>query len=547
MSHTDATFLEYVMGGRPLLWIETPEEVRAIRTYVADLAKCKEAYDVYIWDCADGVRPFSLTTGYGKPVLWSPSKDEPPSPLTHPGMALAWMEQDAGRTLTLQDANGNDQKVLGNCVVFFKDLHPFLDMEHAPQNAVPVIRKIRNLCYASPLPFKACGKVIAILSPLVRIPQELSKEIVVVPFQLPDRDGQKVILKRTCEDTGAPYPTKDEESLLDALLGMTDIEAEDALSLSLIKEKHFDPKIIRTEKSNIIKKDGILEVVETDLTLDDIGGLEVLKQTLIDWKGCFGEKARKFGLRPPRGLFLGGIAGCGKSLTSKCVSSAWGRPLLRLDLGAVFDKYVGNSEGKIRQVFATAEAMAPCVLWIDEIEKSLTGDHEVTKRVKSTMLTWMQEHTADVFMVATANEVNLLDAALLRRFNYVFWVDLPDDNQRAEIVRIQLKRKGRKPDLFDKGMDKLVKLSDGFNGSDIEDWVEKALLHAFNRESEEVAVEDMVATADDVTKITELNKEEITAAREWASSHQAKPASNAFSKPIEEAAQLLANRKIVKG
>lgn len=530
-------FLDYVMAGYPLLWVESPEELRAIQSYATDLAKCKEQYDIYSWDCADGVRKYEHGKGFGAPIKWAQPGADEPTPLNHPLVALDWFDKEAGRKLSVKDGAGNSQTILGNCVVFFKDFHPFVDMDKAPNNAVPVIRKIRNLI----APFKGCGKVIVALSPVVNVPTEISKEITVVPFSLPDREGLRHVLTKVCEDTGAPQP-KEDEALIDAALGMTSFEAENAFSVSLIREKRFDAKVIRTEKAGIIRKDKILEVVDTDLTMEDIGGLEVLKQTLVDWKDCFSQKARDFGLRPPRGLFLGGIAGCGKSLTCKCVSSAWGRPLLRLDLGAVFDKWVGNSEGKIRQVFATAEAMAPCVLWIDEIEKSLTGDHEVTKRVKSTMLTWMQEHTADVFMVATANEVHLLDAALLRRFNYVFWVDLPDSVQRADIIRIQLKRKGRKADLFDKGIVELVKLSEGFNGSGIEDWVEKALLRAFNRKADDVAIEDMVATAGDVTRLTDLNKEEIATARKWAAEHKAKPASIPHDLPGE--ATVVTKRKL---
>jgi len=535
-------FQEYIWAGYPLLWVETSEEYRAMQAQVADiLAAGKETYEVFSWDCADGIRKYNPNKKlFGAPIKYTPQGGEEPANLTHPLAALDWMEKDAGIKMSAKDGNGNSQTLLGNCIVFFKDLHPFLDMDKAPNNAVPIIRKIRNLVAS----FKGCGKTIVVLSPVVNIPVEITKEITVVPFSLPDRAGLKSVLQRVCTDTGAPYP-KEDEALMDAALGMTALEAENAFAVSLVRAKRFDAKVIRTEKAGIIRKDRILEVVETELTLDDIGGLEVLKNTLVAWKECFSQKARDFGLRPPRGLFLGGIAGCGKSLTCKCVSSAWGRPLLRLDLGAVFDKWVGNSEGKIRQVFATAEAMAPCVLWIDEIEKSLTGDHEVTKRVKSTMLTWMQEHTADVFLVATANEVHLLDAALLRRFNYVFWVDLPDSKQRADIIRIQLKRKGRKPDLFNKDMAELVKLSNGFNGSGIEDWVEKALLRAFNRKADDVAVEDMVATASDVTKLTDLNKEEIAVARKWAAEHKAKPASELHDELPGEA-QASGKRKIVQ-
>jgi len=529
-------FIEYIMAGYPLLWVESHEEHRALVSYAAELAAAKEKYDLYTWDCADGIRPvkYDFKRGFevGAPITWAPPGGEP-EPLVHPMRALQWMEEVAGRSIEID----NGRKILGNAIVFFKDFHPFLDMDKAPNNAVPVIRKIRNLIPT----FKGCGKVIVVLSPLVHIPTEITKEITVVPFSLPDREGLKLVLKKACDDSGAPYP-KDDEAIIDASLGMTYFEAENAFSVSLVRNKKFDAKAIREEKSAIVRKDKILEVVDTEISLDDVGGLETLKQTLVSWKNCFTEKARQFGVRPPKAMLLGGIAGCGKSLTAKAVATAWGRPLLRLDMGSVFDKWVGESESKIREVFKLAEAMAPVVLWIDEIEKSLSGDHEVTKRVKSTMLTWMQEHTSDVFIVATANEVNLLDAALLRRFNYVFWVDLPDKVQREEILKIHLRKKGRDPKKFQSVMDQLTDLSNGFNGSGIEDWVDKAVQRAFNVNHSDVELEDLVESSKEISPITKLNAEEITQARNWAKSHNARNAS--VSHDVTVAPETLTKRKI---
>ncbi|MEM4250934.1 MAG: AAA family ATPase [Candidatus Bathyarchaeia archaeon] len=512
-------FIEYVMAGYPLLWVETHEEHRALVSYAAELSAAKEKYDLYTWDCADGIRPIKYDSkkGFevGSPITWAPQGAGDPEPLTHPMRALQWMEEAAGRPIEIDGSN-----ILGNVIIFFKDFHPFLDMDKAPNNAVPVIRKIRNLIPT----FKGCGKVIVVISSEVHIPPEITKEITVVPFSLPDREGLRAVLKKACEDSGAPYP-KDDEAIIDASLGMTYFEAENAFSVSLVRNKKFDAKAIREEKSAIVRKDKILEVVDTEITLNEVGGLEILKETLVSWKNCFTEKARQFGVRPPKAMLLGGIAGCGKSLTAKAVATAWGRPLLRLDMGAVFDKWVGESESKIREVFKLAEAMAPVVLWIDEIEKSLSGDHEVTKRVKSTMLTWMQEHTSDVFIVATANEVNLLDAALLRRFNYVFWVDLPDKVQREEILKIHLQKKGRDPKKFQDNMNLLTDLSEGFNGSGIEDWVDKATQRAFNMGHADIELEDLVETSKEISPITKLNAEEIAAARGWAKNHNARSAS----------------------
>jgi hypothetical protein len=273
------SILNYVKTSLPLIWVETAEEMRAIEAYITEIqSNCKASYEYYTWDCADGIRQYSKTLGFsGEPMRsWSPSgKPEDAQPLNNPGVALEWMEKAAGREIEVNDVNGNAVKTLGNAILFLKDFHPFLDMEKAPNGAVPVIRKLRNL----KTPFSGISKIIVIVSPIVNIPAELNKEITVVPFALPDRAGLKSVLAKVSGDIRdgkgkpIPYPTADEEALIDAALGMTAFEAENAFAVSFATLKKFDAKMVRAEKANIIRKDKILEVVDTNISLKDVGGL----------------------------------------------------------------------------------------------------------------------------------------------------------------------------------------------------------------------------------------------------------------------------------
>jgi SpoVK/Ycf46/Vps4 family AAA+-type ATPase len=238
-----------------------------------------------------------------------------------------------------------------------KDYHPFLKKEF--QDSTLITRKIRNLVTK----FKAQGKVLVILSPTVEVPLELDKEMTVIEYKLPEAKDLRIVLKSVCAAVGAPYP-KEDTLIIDSALGMTSTEAENAFSVSLIEANKFDDVLIRKEKAQIVKKTGILEVIDSNLTLEDIGGLENLKEWLTARQKCFSPEAKTFGVTPPKGLLLVGVPGCGKSLTAKVVATAWGRPLLRLDMGSVFGSYVGESEHNMKKVLDMAEAVAPCVLWI---------------------------------------------------------------------------------------------------------------------------------------------------------------------------------------
>ena len=273
--------------------------------------------------------------------------------------------------------------------------------------------------------------------------------------------------------------------------------------------------------------------------------MDNLKDWLEKRKQAFDFKAQTWGLAEPKGLLLLGVPGCGKSLTAKCIASLWNMPLLRLDIGKVFQAEVGSSENNIRRAIATAEAVAPCVLWIDEIEKGLSGvqssgatDGGTTSRIFSTILTWMQEKTQPVFVVATANDISQLPPELLRkgRFDEMFFVDLPSAEDRKSIFSIHLANNNQKPDNF--GLDKLAKESKGFNGAEIEECVKEAMFTAYTENPNEpkLQIVHLLNAIKDTVPLSKTMKDQIEFLRKWANSRakQAGQLNNEDLKSIEE-------------
>ena len=514
------SFKNYIKAGYALMWVKTSEEIRALTHYTADIGGLKSLdqknYKAYTWDVADGIRSIEIKNG----VLVTGKAIE--NTAGDPFAPFQWLDGD-------EKFKEIEQKAEDNTVLFLKDYCPFLQKEFP--DSILIMRKIRNLVNK----FRAQGKVLVILSPNVNIPSELDKEINVIHYRLPSREDLKIVLRTSCEASNTTYPTNDEE-IINAALGMTAMEAENAFSISLVETKKFNPKIIRREKSEIVKKTGLLEVIDSAYTMADIGGLEFLKSWLTDRKNCFTVKAKEFGITPPKGLILAGVPGTGKSLSAKAVASLWGRPLLRFDMGRIMNSLLGESENNMRKCLEIAAAVAPCVLWIDEIEKGLSGvkagggqqeAHEVTKRIFGELLNFMQDREADVFLVATCNSLESLPPELMRggRIDAIFWVDLPDAVQREEIIRIHLKRRGRKPDMFDSAMNQLLKVSEGFTGAEIEVWVQESLIHAFNAGHAELQLDDMLATITGITPISRLMRTEIEASRTRAIERGCKSAS----------------------
>lgn len=379
---------------------------------------------------------------------------------------------------------------------------------------------------------------VVILAPPFSIPKELDKDLTIVDFPLPSKEELEDLLHRIeaeVGDSGEFRITREAERrqrLLDAALGLTLSEAENVFAKTLVKTGKLDVEevpLIFSEKRQIIRKSGLLEYVEVKEKLEDIGGLENLKSWLLERRIAFTEKAREFGLPSPKGLLLMGVQGCGKSLSAKAVAALYRMPLLRLDMGAIFGSFVGESESHIRQALQLAQSVSPCVLWIDEIDKGLGGlkgsgasDSGTTQRVFGTLVTWMQENTSPVFAVATANNIQVLPPELLRkgRFDEIFFVDLPDAAARQIIFTIHINRIRRKPAEFD--LPVLAEMSDGFSGAEIEAAVIAGLFRALNEERD-LETGDVVAAIQETFPLSFTMREEIKAIRDWAKG-RARPA-----------------------
>ena len=368
------------------------------------------------------------------------------------------------------------------------------------------------------------------MSPVMKIPAELESSVAVVDYELPNRNEVSKIVDKILRSLPPELPLKireDEdyrERVIEAALGLTAEEAENVYSKSLVRTRRFDIDTILSEKKHIIRKSGLLEFYESRSGYDDIGGLEVLKGWLNKRQAAFTKRARDFGLPLPKGILLIGIPGCGKSLTAKAVGAMWQMPLLRLDVGKVFSSLVGSSEENIRKAIKTAEAVAPSILWLDELEKGFSGtgssgqsDGGTTARVFGSFITWLQEKSSPVFVIATANDVSQLPPELLRkgRFDEIFFVDLPSEEERATISAIHLQRKNRDPANFN--IDKIVKATQGFSGSEIEQAIISALFDAFEFDDGRDINDEILGQAiSEIIPLSYTAKEKIDYLREWA-------------------------------
>ncbi len=401
-----------------------------------------------------------------------------------------------------------------NSIVLLRDYHQFFE------EANPVlIRLLKDQLRAA----RTTGKTVAILGCRLELPPELEREIAVIEFALPDAAQLRVVLDGIVESAKLESPKSDTVSnLIDAARGMTTTEAENAFALSVVETASLSPAVIAREKAQAVKKNGLLELVETGESLDSIGGLDLLKEWLLKRREAFTPRAIEYGLPTPKGVLMLGIPGCGKSLTAKATASVFGVPLLRLDAGRIFAGLVGQSESNLRSVIQTAEAIAPVVLWIDELEKGFAGsrssgsaDGGTSSRVFGSFISWMQEKTSPVFIVATANDVSQLPPEMLRkgRWDELFFVDLPTREEREAIWSIQIAKYRRDPIGFD--LRQLGKASDGFTGAEIEQVFIEALYRAFDQETEPCDLTIGEALVDFVP-LSKLMAEQIAGLRQWA-------------------------------
>ncbi len=407
-------------------------------------------------------------------------------------------------------------------VFIFKDFHPFLTKSN-----FAVIRKLKEIA----IQLKSSYKTIILISPVMEIPTELEKEVTLMNFPLPDRDDLAMLLDKIIEDVKAFKKVKIEldeagrERLLQAALGLTLGEAENVFAKIIVKEERLSGDHVQevfAEKQQIIRKSGLLEYYATNITFSNVGGLSVLKEWLEKRTAAFSEEARTFGLPSPKGILMLGVQGCGKSLCAKSVSSLWQLPLLRFDMGKMFNSLVGSSEENVRRAIAVAESVAPAVLWVDEIDKAFAGsqssgstDGGTTARVFGTFLTWLSEKTAPVFVVATANDISQLPPELMRkgRLDEIFFVDLPSAEERLDIFRIHLAKRKRDPVNYD--LEALAGASKDFSGAEIEEAVISALYDAFYARRE-VTTADILQSIRQTVPLAKTMDEHINRLRAWA-------------------------------
>jgi SpoVK/Ycf46/Vps4 family AAA+-type ATPase len=382
-------------------------------------------------------------------------------------------------------------------------------------------------------------KTVVLTAPTLQLPQELEKDVTVLDFDLPTSEELRSLLDRTVtevnENTRMSLEIDSEarEMIIRAALGLTLTEAENVFAKTLVMDGKLDVEdipIILSEKEQIIRKSGLLEFFRADERMSHVGGLEVLKDWLRKRTMAFTEGAQRFGLPAPKGILMIGVQGCGKSLCAKAAAALWQMPLLRLDMGRMFSSLVGSSEENMRKAIRVAESVAPALLWIDEIEKGFAGsqsstfsDAGTTSRVFGGFMTWLQEKTSPVFVVATANDISQLPPELLRkgRFDEIFFVDLPAPRERAEIAGIHLAKRQRDPAAFD--LAPLAEATDGFSGAEIEQAIVSALFDAFAG-GEELTTAHVLKACRESIPLSRTMREAIDTLRSWADG-RARPAS----------------------
>lgn len=476
--------ITYLRAGYPGLAIVSAEEVRAEAELQAACAALERR--LHAWSSSEGL--LDTTQSRASPC---------PDPLQALGLIERLMERPDPRH-----------------VVVMRDLQPYLD-----QSDPQLVRRLKDILRLA----KGGGHSVILLGCRCKLPAEIEHEITCIEFGLPGPVELGAVLSGIIQSARLREPSAETcDAVLQAALGLTTTEAENAMALSIVETSGLDPKVIAREKAGTLKRNGLVEVVETVTDPAEIGGLEELKAWLSRRVFAFTPAARAYGLPAPKGLMILGISGTGKSLTAKASATAFGLPLLKLDMGRVMGGIVGQSEANLRTVIRTAEAIAPCVLWIDEIEKGFSGsqssgstDGGTTARIFGSFLSWMAEKKKPVFVVATANDISKLPPEFLRkgRFDEMFFVDLPNDTERRQIWEIVIRRYGRDPVQFDVAA--LATACADFTGAEIEA-VFVDSLHETYPSGEEPAMDCIKGSIARTVPLARLMETQIASLREWA-------------------------------
>lgn len=484
----------------PLLWIVTREEARVEGLLFEAVAGA--GYLARTWDCAQGLRTIS-----GDALGSSPSIED----------ALAFIQARTG----------------DRGAWIMRDLAPWVS---GPVGVVNC-RALRNLARSLPSVKNEDAQLVIVLSPSAVIPEELQGHATVINWPLPDREeiaasfDMALSILKEMDREGKPLRSavieqSPREASIDAAVGLTDSEAQQCFAKSLVSLRRIDPVMVGQEKRRVIAREKVLEWFEPlKGGIEAVGGLDILKDWLKSRASAYSVEARAYGLPAPRGALFVGPPGTGKSLTAKAIATAWGVPLLRLDLGALKSKYVGESEGNLRKAFQVIEALGRCVIWLDEIEKALAGsiqggaDGGVSADALGAILSWMQERQGEAFVVATANDVSALPPELMRkgRFDDRWFIDLPTPSERTAILRSAIKTHGREESAsLDLAL--VEEATRGFTGAEIAALVPDALYMGFADGAREITHDDLKAAARSVVPMSEgaEAKERIQSLRGWA-------------------------------
>ncbi len=475
----------------PLIYIPTPEEER-VEGAIAAAAKRQGNRAVYIWDFVDGYQGNPSDAGFAQ---------------RNPLQALDLIE-----------------KIPANAPAIFilRDFHRFLE-------DVAISRKLRNLARS----LKSQPKNVVLLAAGLTIPNDLSEVLTVLDFPLPTLTDIRTEIERMLAATGLPLSTKTLEEIVRSCQGLSMERIRRVLSKAIATHGSLeidDLELILAEKRQIIRQTQILDFVPASEAITDIGGLDNLKDWLLRRGGSFSEQAREYGIPHPRGLLLAGIQGTGKSLTAKAIAHHWHLPLLRLDVGRLFAGLVGESESRTRQMIQLAEALAPCILWIDEIDKAFAGadgrsDSGTTSRVFGTFITWLAEKTSPVFVVATANNIQSLPPELLRkgRFDEIFFVGLPTTEERKAIFAVHLNHL-RPHNLGTYDLERLAYETPDFSGAEIEQSLIEAMHLGFSQ-NRDFTTDDVLESASQIVPLARTAQDQVNFLQEWAASGKARLAS----------------------
>ena len=502
----------------PIVVMETVEEMRAVRLVRAACSTLGLA--AFEWSIASGLTRCGSDVGE----------------VINEGFAGSFAANNAGNHAALESVENakaiynsrEPEQMLGNlegisieATFILKDLHRHME------NPV-VIRRLRDVGQK----FSTNRRTVILTAPKIEIPPELSGLVEFLDLPLPDRQRLRQIIDETLVRISKTHTLQRKldsngmDVMADNLRGLTEEEAERAVSQALVARYALSQEVVGDvleAKKTLLKRSKMVEFVEASDTLANVGGLENLKRWLALRRGAWEDSARDFGLEPPHGVIILGVQGCGKSLCARGVAGEWKLPLVKFDTSAVYDKYIGETEKRIRKVFQVAEGLAPCVLWVDELEKVFAGsgpdsasaDAGVSSRLLAAFLSWMQDRKAPVFVAATCNNVTVLPPELIRkgRFDELFFVDLPTQAERKQIFSIQLAKRKRNPAEFD--LERLAEAAKGYSGAEIDAAVQGALYAAYS-EKKPLATQSLLDALAQTVPLSTTRAEEIEAMREWA-------------------------------